>query len=414
MKNILLLFLAFFAYVSVQAQAFEEPKLIPSDFEKVKVNIGADFAIQYQALNHEASNPSWALIELGSNFNLPTANFNINTLLAPGIKVNLETYLSSRHHNETWVKGGYLLIDHLPFLPAADKLMQYITIKAGVMNPNVGDQHFRRSDNGSVLKNAFVGNYILDDFTTNTGVEIMFRKNGLLLMGGINNGTLKPALGTTTGTGENKTYIERNLTDELAYVWKASIDKQVSQLFRVRATLSGSHQSETLSGSLHSGDRTGSRYYLVMNRQAGDGSEFDITKNFTSGNWGPGSFTKDNTIVGNLFLQYDGLEIFGTLQNSKGLNMAKADYDFNQLAIEAIYRFGNSDQFLIGSRYNTVNNKKSQPEMQVNRIQFAAGWFMTKNVGIKLEYIDQKYENFANYGENAGFKGMMLEAGISF
>jgi hypothetical protein len=94
--------------------------------------------------------------------------------------------------------------------------------------------------------------------------------------------------------------------------------------------------------------------------------------------------------------------------------MANADYDFNQLAIEAIYRFGKSDQFHIGSRYNTVNNKESQPEMQVNRVQFAAGWFMTDNVGIKLEYVDQKYENFANYGDNAGFKGMMLEAGISF
>lgn len=414
MKKTLLLFVAIFAYVAGFSQQFEEPKVDASNFSGVKVDIGADFAIQFQSLNHEASNPAYSVIELGSNFNLPTANFNINTILAPGIKVNLETYLSSRHHNETWVKGGYLLIDKLPFIPGTDNLMEYLTIRAGVMHPNVGDQQFRRSDNGSILKNAFVGNYIMDDFTTNTGIEVMFRNNGLLLLGGVNNGTLKPALATTTGTGASRTYIERNLTDELAFIWKASYDKQISDQFRVRASVAGSHQAETLSGSLHSGDRTGSRYYLVMNRQVGDGSEFDITKNFTSGNWGPGSFTKDNTLTGNLFAKYAGLEVFGTLQNAKGLNMAGADYNFSQLAIEAIYRFGTEEQFFVGTRYNTVNNKETSPEMSVDRVQLAAGWFMTKNVGIKLEYVDQKYNNFQNYGDKAGFKGMMLEAGISF
>ena len=179
--------------------------------DRVKVEVGGDFAIQYQALDHEANNPGYPLIALGSNLNLPTANFNLNTLLAPGIKVNLETYLSSRHHNEAWVKGGYLLIDKMPFLPASDKMMEYLTIKAGVMHPNVGDHHFRRSDNGSVLRNTFVGNYILDDYSTNTGVEVMFRNNGWLLMGGVNNGTLNPALATTKGTGEGKEYIERNM-----------------------------------------------------------------------------------------------------------------------------------------------------------------------------------------------------------
>ena len=40
---------------------------------------------------------------------------------------------------------------------------------------------------------------------------------------------------------------------------------------------------------------------------------------------------------------------------------------------------------------------------------------MTKNVVMKLEYVDQQYKNFtATYGYKAGFKGFMLEAGISF
>ena len=124
MRKITLLTALFFGVFAGYAQQFEEPKVESENFTKVKVEVGGDFALQYQALSHEANNPAYPLIALGSNLNLPTANFNLNTLLAPGIKVNLETYLSSRHHNEAWVKGGYLLIDKMPFLPAADKLME--------------------------------------------------------------------------------------------------------------------------------------------------------------------------------------------------------------------------------------------------------------------------------------------------
>lgn len=112
--------------LSVAAFAqFEESKLDGKDFEKLKVRLGADFSMQYQMISHQADS---ALIPLGTGFNLPTANMIIESLLAPGIKVNLTTYLSSRHHNETWVKGGYLIIDELPFLKSErlDRVMDYL------------------------------------------------------------------------------------------------------------------------------------------------------------------------------------------------------------------------------------------------------------------------------------------------
>jgi hypothetical protein len=34
--------------------------------------------------------------------------------LADGIRLNLTSYLSSRHHNETWIKGGYIQFKKLP------------------------------------------------------------------------------------------------------------------------------------------------------------------------------------------------------------------------------------------------------------------------------------------------------------
>ncbi|MFZ5939027.1 MAG: hypothetical protein ACOYXB_00505, partial [Bacteroidota bacterium] len=134
------------------AQNFELAQIDSVPFEKVKAKVGADFAVQFQGLSHHADS---ALIALGKGMNLPTANFNISAGLAPGIRVHLTTYLSSRHHSEAWVKDGYLLIDQLPFIhsEALTKILNYTTIKAGVMELNFGDAHFRRSDNGRIIAN---------------------------------------------------------------------------------------------------------------------------------------------------------------------------------------------------------------------------------------------------------------------
>lgn len=112
MKRFIVLITAAFVSMISFGQQFEQPKLDPSTFEDVKVKVGADFAIQLQMIDHEAD---VELIDLKNNFNLPTANLNLITDLAPGIQLHMNTYLSSRHHNEAWVEGGYLLIDNMPF-----------------------------------------------------------------------------------------------------------------------------------------------------------------------------------------------------------------------------------------------------------------------------------------------------------
>jgi hypothetical protein len=65
------------------------------------------------------------LVEIGSGFNNADANLYLDAQLAKGIRVALTSYLSSRHHNETWVKDGYLLIDDSPWEnPTLDNLMK--------------------------------------------------------------------------------------------------------------------------------------------------------------------------------------------------------------------------------------------------------------------------------------------------
>lgn len=409
MKRVFFLFAGLLIASFTFGQQFEQPKLDGSNFTNVKAHIGADFALQYQALTQSADGTP--LIPLGKGLNLPTANMKIYADLAPGVQVHLTTYLSSRHHEETWVKGGYLLMDQLPFLnsDAIDKIMQKLTIKVGMMEINYGDEHFRRSDNGHVTANAFVGNYIMDAFTTAGAAEFMYRNNGWIAMAAVSNGALKPSI--VSYSSADSTYTPLNTADQLAFYGKVGFDKQLNENFRLRATVSLYSCAKNAAGSLYYGDRTGSRYYLVMKPIKYSSSDVDITSDHTTGRWSPGFTSKDNSTMLNLFAKIYGFELFGTYEKAKGTTTRDADFDYNQFAIEGIYHFGGQEQFYLGTRYNKVKNST---DMSVDRVQIAGGWHMTKNIVAKLEYVDQNYKNFANYGTNAGFNGIMFEAGISF
>lgn len=425
MKKLLFIILSFAVTATLSAQTFEEAKDNGDGFEKPSVKVGGDFAIQFQGLSQKADNDN--LIPIGKNINLPTANFNINAELAKGIKLNLVTYLSSRHHNEAWVKGGYLLMDQLPFLKssAVDNIMQYLTLKVGVMEINYGDAHFRRSDNGSVTQNPFVGNYIMDAFTTAPAFELMFRNNGLFAMGAISTGSLRPDL--VQYKASDSTYTAYNAIDELAFYGKVGYDKTFSNELRFRLSLSGYFAPNHHFGTLYNGDRAGSRYYLIMNQKKFAATDVDIKSNHLSGNWGPGVTDKDNSVMTNLFLNYKGLEFFGTFENASTINPSGVKYNFNQLAVEALYRFGGEKQFFGGARYNVVNGNikktvsgvESETDQSVDRVQIGAGWFILPSTVVKLEYVKQNYTNFTEYGiggqgGHGEFSGVMVEAAISF
>src|SRR5690554_5119007 len=125
---------------------FEAPKDTTSTFDGVKVRVGGASALQFQALNHENSG-AVELIEIGDNFNLATANLDLDVALFDGVRMHLRTYLSSRYHPKPYVKGGYFQIDKLDFISEGfmEDAMKHITIKFGHMENHYGDAHFRRS-----------------------------------------------------------------------------------------------------------------------------------------------------------------------------------------------------------------------------------------------------------------------------
>lgn len=378
---------------------FETSKETDVAFEGVKVRIGGDFGIQFQGLSQSNDLVGDTLSELSNNFNLPTANLNLDVQLADGMRMHLRTYLSSKHHEEAWVKGGYIQMDNLDFIEEGflSEFMKMATIRFGMDEINYGDAHFRRSDNANAIFNPFVGNYIMDAFTTEPFGEITIQKNGILGVVGFSNGRLnqRPLPGD----------------DGIVSYGKLGYDSQINDNVRVRIT--GSWYTSSSEGTrdyLYGGDRSGSRYYRIMEGITDGGSDFEPRIN--------PRFDYQTSFQINPFVKVSGIEFFGIYEMVTNGNDDEGG-DLTQIGAELLYRFGENENIYLGGRYNDVSGTPAEgaDDISSNRINIGAGWFMTDNVLLKAEYVQQKYEddgwNDTKY-QGAEFDGVVLEAVISF
>jgi hypothetical protein len=388
---------------------FEPPKKDEVPYTGFKLSWGAAFTQQFQGLQH--SNAADAklvnnvdqnkLIGLGHGFNNAVANLYLNAQLAKGIRVAVVSYASARHHQETWVKEGYALIDDSPIdLAPLNAIMQYTTLKVGHFEIDYGDAHYRRSDNGQAMFNPFVGNYILDAFTTEIGGQVYFRTGPWLAMGGITGGEVK---GMVT-TPEKRSP---------AYVAKLGIDESFTPKMRVRLTGSMYAQDASSSNTLFTGDRAGSRYYDVLENTAST-----ETAQAWSGNIRPGFANSVHSYVVNPFVKLYGVELFGNIETATGKASTElTNRTIRQYAGEGIYRFW-SDKLYLGGRYNTVRGELAgvPNDVAVNRVQLGGGWFVTPLLLTKVEWVNQKYEKFPTSDIRSGgqFKGFMVEGTIAF
>jgi hypothetical protein len=384
----------------IYGQQFEAPKSdVP--FEKVKVKVGGDFALQFQGLDHSTGSIPDTLVTLGKNLNLPTANLNLDVWMADGVKMHLRTYLSSRHHREAWVKGGHVMIDKLDFISDGflAGVMKYTTLRVGLDEINYGDAHFRRTDNAKAIHNPFVGNYIMDGFTTEAFGEIYFRSNGIIAMLGVTNGHLNQTVIKAVGT-----------EDKLSLFGKLGYDKQFNDDVRVRLTGSFYSNQGDSRKYLYGGDRAGGRYYNVLQAK--------VVNDF-SGRFDP-AFRKMTAIQFNPFVKFKGAELFGVYEIIQGSSGGTTDLKgaYNQLGVELLYRFGKDERFYVGGRYNVVtgNQTEEADDRKIDRINVGGGWFMTKNMLTKIEYVQQKYsgDGFTGVLKDGQFSGVMIEAAISF
>jgi hypothetical protein len=406
---------------------FETSKADTIPYLGPRIRFGTGFTMQFQDLKH--SNTAFnntttnRLYPIQRGFMTAQANLFTDVQLADGIHMNVTTYLSTRHHNEAWVKGGYIQIDKLPFLKSKliDKLMEVATIKVGHMEINYGDAHFRRSDAGQTLYNPFMESYILDAFATEIGGEVYLQKNGLFGMLGITNGMIKGSVDSAY-----KTTVDDNIKRSPSIYLKGGIDKSVGEKLRARLSASYYHNSSSAASglTLYGGDRGGSNYQNVMEVAPAGSALPASTAIAFSGRVNPNFSKKIDAVMLNGFLKVQGLELFGTYETSKGRTKNEVeDRKASQLTGDVVYRFGQNENFYVGARYNTAKVELSKIpttaanfDVTINRTALAAGWFMTKNILMKGEYVIQKYKNFPNadYRNGGEFKGYVIEAVVGF
>jgi len=430
------------AYDQTGINEFETRKSDSLLFEGLRVRFGAGFTQQYQSIESEnpgaINNGGTTIATAGSNklypltpgFMTAQANLFMDVQLADGIRLNVTTYLSARHHNEAWVKGGYIQFDKLPFKGKFwDNLMSVTTIKVGHMEINYGDEHFRRSDGGHTLYNPFMEGNIMDAFATEIGGEVYVQKSGFLGMIGLSNGMIKGNVDTVFATLQDS-----NTSKQPSIYLKAGYDNNITDHIRIRVTGSYYHNGGNYGSglTLYGGDRTGSNYqnaydtWVPYNK---DGTSTKVANASTaaafSGRFNPGFTNKIDAIMLNAFAKVYGFELFGTYENAKGRSKTEtADRTANQYAIEALYRFFKKENLYAGVRYNTVKAEMQgfTTDVTIDRVAFAAGWFVTKNILLKAEYVKQQYKDFGNtklvpnsdYRTGGMFKGFVIEATVGF
>jgi hypothetical protein len=416
---------------------FEPAKSAPQpEFTGIKVRIGGAFTQDFQSLTSEneptyvATSPTnaanknflYGVVKADdstsvslSGFNLAMANLNLDIQLADGIRVCLENYMSSRHHPEFWVKGGYIQIDKLPMFNNPQWYTDYVRVKIGHFQPNFGDMQFRRTDAGNAMFNPFVENLIFDAFTTEIGAEAyVFPFKGLMLMGGMTSGFINgnidnypdAAVAPAVEPSQKKPSI--NL--------KAAYDNNWGALrFRLSASLYNNNGSAR--NTLYAGDRAGSHYFMVAEPSNGTYAGNKDSGRFTGMSIG----NKVNAVMINPFLKFHGLEVFGSYEIIKGRTNNERNGDerkFNQVAVEGLYRFLKEEQAYVGARYIQAKGRlvAYTQDITINRLAFAAGWFPTKNMMLKGEYVTQEYKDFAvtDYRNGAKFGGFVIEAIIGF
>lgn len=382
-------------------------------------------------------NNSNALYQMAGGFPLAQANFNIDVQLADGVRVSLVSYMSSHHHNEFWVKGGYFQIDKVGFLnnDFLNKMWKNLTLKVGHMEINYGDQHFRRSDGGNALWNPFMENNVMDEFTTEIGAELYWQKNGIIAM-----------IGATDG--EIQGNVTKPVDRQPSIYGKLGYDKTFAPRQRARLTGSFYSTSSSVSNTLMGGDRTGSNYqYVVQPYNA------TLTGNAFAGRFNPGLSDNITAFMVNPSGKYNGLEFFGTWEMAYG-NTAVENGEIqysnpayprfgalpnrytNQYSADLIYRFGKNESFYVGYRWSQVTStivsgtstaqstsgaqsgisQGTRYGVGVDRSAFAAGWFLTKNVLFKAEYVTQSYSGYPtdNILSGAKFDGFVIQGTIGF
>ena len=402
--------------------------------------MGVDTVGRLQALEHDdAFSGGNRRPELDPDFQQSFGNINFLASFNddrenkdPYLEVYFNWFISSRHHSEVFGDEGYLMVSRIPdggptFL---NSVFDYIDLKAGEYELPFGDQIYRRTSNANTQRNALIGNSVVDGRATEVGVTVMNdspssepgKLNWLL---NVSSGDPSPSF----EQGNGLAFLPKawmNLTDEL----RASGSLyHVNQDGNGPGFPAGGDSSNLLTGLRD----TGGVYEGVL----GGGSDSGQVL-FSGG--------QDATALqGDLTYETDQFELYGNLgyyqgDNTNGSITGQPEEQWLYTTLDGVYRF--SDRIYAAARYSaafadelessspttTINGVPIRTTSQsssgrVDRFQIGGGYWLTKTILFKLEYVHQTFDGFnagarsvsgVNASRDPSFNGVISEVSFSF
>lgn len=331
------------------------------------------------------------------------------------IEVAFDLYLSSRNHpSTTYGNEGYLILhgvpENLQSLKFLTPILSRVDLKAGHFLVDFGDNKNHRSNNAIVQKNPLVGNFVVDPNIVSIGMQVSSKPGarlGWLL--GVNNGTVTEDWSIGRGfavNGKVFAYPIKPLRASLSYMTADQSDNPNrsgggSQL----QMFTGNRSGERYAGVLGGGQAPGNVF-----PQAGEkftAAQLDLTydeASFPIKLYGHYGRTQDKDINGS---------VAGTPEETWNYYAGDVVYKITP-ALYAAARYSGATTDMLAGRAT---------DGKVNRIQVGGGFWLTRNMLMKLEYVTQKYNGFVQGDmvnnnlqawRDPEFKGFVAEVSFAF
>jgi hypothetical protein len=330
------------------------------------------------------------------------------------IEVVFDMYLSSRNHpSSTYGNEGYIVMrgvpENLQSIRFLQPILEKVDVKAGHFLLNFGDALGRRSNNAIVQSNPMVGNFVIDPNIVSIGVEVSSKKgNRIEWLVGASNGTTTEDFNDNRGFGYHgkiAVYPIKSLRTSLSYIAADQSGNPVKS--------AGGSATQ-----MFSGNRSGERYAGVLGGGQAPGGVFPQGgKKFSAAQFDV-TFKNDNP-----------LELYGHYGRTQDLDLngsapGAPEEKWAYYAGDVVWRF--TKNVYAAARYSVADAESIAGKLstgEVARYQIGGGLWLTRNLLMKVEYVDQKYTGFAQ-GEmvnnniqawrDPSFQGVITEVSFSF
>ena len=343
---------------------------------------------------------------MNPNFQTPYGMLDLYATVPHEFDMFADFYIASPEHpSQTYGDEGWMVFKQIPGVAhnsPINEMMDYINVKVGAFDIDFGDNNYHRSKDAWVQNNPLIGNPLVDPSTEEIGGEVYSVKGPIYWLAGLSNGSTTGHFNYGAGPafhGKIWGYPTKDLRLS-GSVYYGDMGESADTIDLFTATRSGEAYASLFGNSVDTqGQVVPQAGHNVFATQGDITYEHGPFESYSYVGW-----TQDNDA------NRTGI---GTPRESWLYGSSNLVYHINPslyLAAQYSYAFAGS-----------VNGVDTNG--WVDRIQVGAGWWMTRTLLAKIEYVQEQYRSFgSNVGMvnsaqanlNPGFNGVVMEVSFGF